>query len=141
MSAGDYFGAGATRRHPDHHGRYARVGDQVPVDAGGGVTLRAVTGLGVMLSYVTVEAHGEAPVHTHDEEQMGIVLTGTCTFELEGETRVLEVGDVYHAPPGVPHGVRAGDEPCTLVDVFAPPRQALLDLLAVATGDVETPRP
>ena len=81
-----------------------------------------------MLSYVTMAPHAVAAVHTHDEEQIGLVISGTCEFELDGMTRTLGPGDAYHAPPGVPHGARTGDAECVIVDVFSPPRQALLDL-------------
>jgi quercetin dioxygenase-like cupin family protein len=110
-------------------GRYTSVDELPRVDAGGGVTLRPLSGADVMLSYVTVAPHGVAPEHTHDEEQMGVVVSGHCEFVLDGEVRNLGPGDVYHAPPGVPHGVRTGDEECVIVDVFSPPRQALLDLM------------
>jgi quercetin dioxygenase-like cupin family protein len=122
-----YFSDAAGGRAGD--GRFAHV-DALPVaDAGNGVTLRALSGAQVMLSHVTIAPHGFAAVHTHDEEQIGLVVSGGCEFDLDGEVRTLGPGDIYHAPPGVPHGARAGEDGCVIVDMFAPPRQALLDLL------------
>jgi quercetin dioxygenase-like cupin family protein len=129
MAPRDYFDAGPVHRDADAVGRFTTVDEQQPIEAAPGVVLRAVAGTGVMLSYVTVSPNSEAAVHAHDEEQMGIVIAGTCTFELDGETRRLGRGDVYVAPPGVPHGLTTAAEECVVIDVFSPPRQALLDLL------------
>ena len=122
-----YFSDAATSRAGD--GRFSSLDDLPALDAGGGVTLRPLTGERVMLSHVTIAPHGDAPLHTHDEEQIGLVLSGSCEFELDGVTRTLKAGDVYHAPPGVPHGARTNDEQVVIVDLFSPPRQALLDLM------------
>ena len=122
-----YFSDAATSRAGD--GVFSSLDDVPAVDAGGGVTLRPLTGERLMLSHVTIAPHGEAAVHTHDEEQIGLIVSGSCEFELDGETRTLKPGDIYHAPPGVPHGARTGDEQVVIVDLFSPPRQALLDLM------------
>lgn len=122
-----YFSAAASARAGD--GRYADLGSLPVADAGNGVTLRPLWGERVMLSHVTIAPHGEAAVHTHDEEQIGLVISGSCEFSLDGTVRTLRPGDIYFAPPGVPHGARTQDEECLIVDVFGPPRQALLDLL------------
>ena len=130
----DYFAAGSSGRAADAVGRYASIDDQPEVEAAPGVWIRAIAGKGMMLSYVRLEPNSVADTHTHDEEQMGIVLSGECTFDLDGDTRTLRRGDVYHAPPGVPHGARAGQKPCEILDIFSPPRAALLELIEKATG-------
>jgi quercetin dioxygenase-like cupin family protein len=122
-----YFSDTAGTRAGD--GRYAALGDLPEVDAGNGVTLRPLAGDRLMLSHVTIAPHGQAAVHTHDEEQMGLVVSGTCVFSLDGVERTLAAGDIYHAPAGVPHGATAEAEGCVIVDLFAPPRRALLDLM------------
>jgi quercetin dioxygenase-like cupin family protein len=122
-----YFSDSATA--PASGGNYATVSELPAVDAGGGVTLRPFSGERLMISHATVAPHGVAAVHTHDEEQLGIIISGACEFDLDGVVRPLTVGDIYHAPPGVPHGVRTGDEQCVIVDIFSPPRRALLDLI------------
>ena len=57
------------------------------------------------------------------------MLSGACTFTLGDEERVLGPGDVYHVPPGVRHGLRTDGDACVVVDIFSPPRQALLELI------------
>jgi quercetin dioxygenase-like cupin family protein len=124
-----YFSDAAASRLESDRGAFCRIDEQPLVAAAPGVNLRPVAGRGLMLSHVTIEPHSEAPTHTHDEEQMGIVLEGTCEFELDGEVRTVGPGDVYHAPPGIPHGVRTGAGRCVIIDMFSPPRRALLDLM------------
>ena len=122
-----YFSESATSQASG--GVYARLAELPLVDAGNGVTLRPLAGEHLMLSHVTIAPHGEAAVHTHDEEQLGLVVSGNCEFVLDGEVRRLSAGDIYHAPPGVPHGAKTGDEECVIIDLFSPPRRALLDLI------------
>ena len=125
----EYFAKGGTARAEDAVGCYVRIGDLRELEVAPGVRIRAVAGAGLMLSYVTLDPNSVAEEHTHDEEQMGIVLSGSCTFVLDGDERELSEGDVYHAPSGVPHGARTGETVCIILDVFSPPRVALLDLL------------
>lgn len=61
-----------------------------------------------------------------------MVVSSWLDFEIGGEVRWVLPGDLYHVPPGVPHGARTGDEPCVVVDVFSPPRAALVALIAQA---------
>ena len=127
----DYFGS-ATARAEGARGRFAPIDGQPTITPSPGVHLQPVAGVRLLLSRVTIEPFHEAPVHTHDEEQMGIVLSGSGDFDLDGEIRRVVPGDTYHAPPGVPHGLRAGAEGCVVIDVFSPPRAALVELIAQA---------
>jgi quercetin dioxygenase-like cupin family protein len=114
-----YFGS-ATAREEGTRGRFAPIDGQPTITPSPGVHLQPVAGIQLLLSRVTIDPHREAPVHTHDEEQMGIVVAGSGDFELDGEIRRVVPGDTYHAPPGVPHGVRAGAEGCVVIVLAAP---------------------
>jgi quercetin dioxygenase-like cupin family protein len=111
-------------------GRFARIEERPAIEVSPGVVLRPVAGSALLLSHVTIEPDCVAEVHSHDEEQMGLVVEGSCEFSLGDEVRVLRPGDVYWAPAGVVHGARAVGGRCVIVDVFSPPRAALLELLA-----------
>ncbi len=124
----DYFGSSAARAE-GAEGRFAPIDSQPTITPIPGVHIQPVPGDRLLLCRVTIDPHSEAPVHTHDEEQMGIVLSGSGDFHLDGQTRQVGPGDTYHAPPGVAHGLLAGAERCTVIDVFSPPRAALMDLL------------
>lgn len=94
-----------------------------------GITIKPVIGEAVHIQEVVLEPGSVAPVHTHDEEQLGYVVRGTCEFT-DGETHwELGPGDFYHAPSGAPHGARGLSEGCVLIDVFSPPRAAVIQML------------
>jgi unsaturated pyranuronate lyase len=115
--------------------RFVAVERDVPeVEAAPGVWMRPVFGDRLNLSLVRMEPGAEAGVHEHDEEQLGIVLEGSCEFTLGDEARTLGTGDVYAAPPFVPHGAVAGPDGCRILDAFSPPREALRELLNRALG-------
>jgi quercetin dioxygenase-like cupin family protein len=94
-----------------------------------GLVFNPVVGEGVMANFVRFEPHTEAPLHAHAEEQITIVLEGELEFEIDGETRILRPGQVAVMPPFVPHAARTHDQPSVEIDVFSPPRQALLRML------------
>jgi quercetin dioxygenase-like cupin family protein len=94
-----------------------------------GLTFSPVLGDNVMVNVVDFAPHTEAPLHIHDEEQVTIVLTGSLEFTVGSETRLMRPGDIAVIPSNVPHGGRTLDEASREIDVFHPPRRALLDLM------------
>ncbi|WP_435067542.1 cupin domain-containing protein [Haloplanus sp. C73] len=63
------------------------------------------------------------PEHSHPHEQAGFVTRGEGVFVVDGEERVVTVGDSYVVPGGEAHRVEnRGDEPFEGIDVFSPPR-------------------
>lgn len=128
-ASNDYFGS-ATAKAEGVEGRFAPIDGQPTLTPSPGVHIQPVPGARILLCRVTIDPGSEAPVHTHDEEQMGIVLSGSGDFHLDGVIQQVGPGDTYHAPPGVAHGLLAGPEGCTVIDVFSPPRAALMELLA-----------
>jgi quercetin dioxygenase-like cupin family protein len=97
-----------------------------------GITAAALLGERLNINVVTLGPGAVAPVHTHDEEQMGYVVSGSCDFFDDEHSERLGPGDTYHAPPGATHGARAHDEGCLIIDVFSPPRAGLKELLEKA---------
>ena len=91
--------------------------------------MRPVFGGNLNLSFVRMEPNSEAALHEHSEEQIGFVLEGSCELTLGDETRTLRAGDVYVAPPFVPHGAVTREEECRILDAFSPPREALRELM------------
>jgi quercetin dioxygenase-like cupin family protein len=96
-----------------------------------GLQIQALTSPNVMVSFVHLAPHTEAAVHWHDEEQIAFVIDGELEFEVGGVTRTLRRGDAVLIPPNVPHGARTRDGSCFEIDVFCPPRKALLDALGL----------
>ena len=97
-----------------------------------GLVLRPVFGRNLTMSFVYMEPHSVAPVHSHPQEQIGTMIEGSYEFDLAGEKRWVHKGEVYVVPPFVPHGAVTGDEPCVALDVFSPPREAFAELMEQA---------
>lgn len=99
-----------------------------------GISIAPLLGERLNINVVVLEPGAVAPVHAHDEEQLGYVAAGTVEFS-DGETAwLLAPGDVYHAPPGTPHGARALGERVVILDAFAPPRAEVRALLEGGTS-------
>jgi len=73
-------------------------------------------------SYWTIEAGATLPEHAHPHEQVTTVIRGTFEMAVDGETRVIEPGEVVVIPSGARHrGLALTD--CYIVDVFHPVRE------------------
>jgi quercetin dioxygenase-like cupin family protein len=120
-------------------GRYCTIDDLASVEVAPGLRLRPLVGNGMMLSFARYAAGAEAPRHAHAEEQMFVALEGEFEIDLDGDVRTVRPGEAVHIPAWVPHRVTAGAEPAYQLDVFSPPRQGLLDLLADAAPSADRP--
>jgi quercetin dioxygenase-like cupin family protein len=76
-----------------------------------------------MITLVTFDPIAEAPPHSHPQEQLGVVVSGSV-FIIERDDE-HEVGPMmgYAIPSGVEHGARAGDQGAVVVEAFHPLRQ------------------
>ncbi len=88
-----------------------------------GVSTRVFPGDQAMLSLVTIEPNAEGRLHSHPEEQWGIMLEGEGVRVQDGVEVAVKKGDFWRTPGGVPHTFRAGPSGATVLDVFAPPRE------------------
>ncbi len=88
-----------------------------------GVSTRVFPGEQAMLSLVTIESNAEGRMHSHPEEQWGIMLEGEGVRVQDGVEVAVKKGDFWRTPGGVPHTFRAGPSGATVLDVFAPPRE------------------
>jgi quercetin dioxygenase-like cupin family protein len=52
-----------------------------------------------------------------------VLLEGTCT-RIQGDERIeCAVGDFWHTPGGVAHGIVGGPAGALVLDIFSPPRE------------------
>ena len=93
-------------------------------ELGPGLTTRIFVGDQSMLSVVSFEPQGEGQVHSHPEEQWGVLLEGSGVRLQAGQEFPVKAGDFWRTPGGVPHGFKAGDEGARVLDIFSPPREA-----------------
>jgi quercetin dioxygenase-like cupin family protein len=125
----DYFGRPAGE--PGEPGLFLHIADLEPVlELAPGITTRPIVGTNLLASFVRYEPNAVAPLHSHVEEQLFMVFEGEIELELSGERRVLRPGDAALIPAWVPRSARAVGGPAYQLDVFSPPRRAMLDMIA-----------
>ncbi len=97
--------------------------DRLPiVEPSPGIRLQLLAGERAMASWVALEPNAVLPLHSHENEQIGLMIEGTMTIEIGGEARHVSAGDGYVIPSNVAHRVETGAEPCLVIECFAPPR-------------------
>lgn len=88
-----------------------------------GVTTRIFTGNNLMLSVVHFAPNTPSIMHSHPEEQWGVLLKGECVRIQENQEIEMKVGNFWYTPAGVSHGIRTGNVGATILDIFSPPRE------------------
>ena len=88
-----------------------------------GIVGRVVHGERATLGLVELEPDAVLPEHSHDNEQLGLVIEGSITFRIGSEQRTLSAGETYKIPSNVPHDAVIGPEGAIVIDVFAPVRE------------------
>ncbi len=87
-----------------------------------GVLGRTVHGERVTFSLIELDPGVSVPEHSHENEQLGMVLSGSLRFTAGGETRELGPAEAWCITKHVPHSVVSGPEGAVLVEVFSPVR-------------------
>lgn len=83
----------------------------------------------MMLAQVFLDKGCVVPQHSHENEQLTYILSGTLRFFLgEDESEIVDVGagEVLHLPSWLPHKAEALEDTLD-VDIFCPPRQDWLE--------------
>ncbi len=81
----------------------------------------------VMLSVVEIEPNTAGRLHSHPEEQWGILLKGSGVRTQEGVETAVSEGDFWQTRGNVEHTFRAGPQGALVLDVFSPPREDYRD--------------
>jgi quercetin dioxygenase-like cupin family protein len=126
-SRAEYFASGAGT--PSVTARVVDLNAIERFELVSGIVARAVVGEHCMVNVVEFARGGEAPMHAHGEEQLVLVMEGEVRLELEGESHVLGAGEVAVIPPWSPHSAIGESERAVTIEIFSPPRAALLDLM------------
>ena len=96
----------------------------LPRDLAPGLSTRIFVGDRSMLSVVRFEPNAEGQIHSHPEEQWGVLLEGSGVRIQGGEEFSVQAGDFWRTPGDVLHGFRAGSDGARVLDIFSPPREA-----------------
>lgn len=108
-----------------------RLSEQGPYELTAGVHMFPLFGEAAMLNVVELEPNAVVPLHRHEHEQLGLVLSGEITMTIGGVDHVCPPDVAYQIPGSVEHGARAGPDGCRVVDIFVPVRE---DYRALAGG-------
>jgi len=87
-----------------------------------GITVRAVHGERLTLAVVELEPGAIVEEHSHEHEQLGMVLRGSIHFRVGDEERELGPGETWEISSNSSHSAEAGPDGATVLDLFAPPR-------------------
>lgn len=93
-----------------------------PIAIWDGIVARAVHGGRITLAVVELEPSSVVAHHAHENEQLGMVLSGSVRFRVGDEERELGAGETWRIPPHTSHEVYTGPEGAVVIDVFGPPR-------------------
>lgn len=89
-----------------------------------GLDARIFVGDQSMLSIVDFTPNSQGSLHSHPEEQWGVLLEGSGVRTQDGiDIRVI-AGDFWRTPGDVPHSFKAGADGARVLDIFSPPREA-----------------
>ena len=116
---------------------FTDLGSTAPQRIWDGVIGRTVHGDRVTFSLIELDADVTIPEHGHENEQVGMVLSGSITFTVGGETRELGPGQAWCITAHVPHSAVTGREGTVVVEVFSPIRE---DWSALETEAPRAPR-
>jgi len=97
--------------------------DMRSVELAAGVTGRPLFGEGAMLNLIEFEPGATVPLHSHEHEQLGIVLRGMQALVIDGVAHELHAMEGYVLPGGVEHSAYCGPDGALVLDVFAPVRE------------------
>jgi len=101
---------------------FSDVGELEVLQIWEGVRARAVSGAEATLAHIELAPDAAVPEHRHANEQTGMLVRGSLTFTIGGETKTLGPGALWVIPADVPHSVVAGPDGAALLELFAPPR-------------------
>lgn len=109
---------------PDTFFNLADLSEGIARNLAPGVDTRVFPGDQAMVSVVSFEPNSEGSLHSHPEEQWGVLIGGSGTRIQDGVEVPVGEGDFWRTPGGVEHGFKAGPEGARVLDIFAPPRDA-----------------
>ncbi len=79
-----------------------------------------------MLTYFEMEPNTIFPEHSHEAEQITLVLDGELTFSFDDKRVTFKTGDVVAIPSSMKHSVATGGVACRAVDAWSPVRREYL---------------
>jgi unsaturated pyranuronate lyase len=107
--------------------QFVRFADVRAFELAAGVNGRPLFGDGAMLNLIEFEPGSTVPLHSHEHEQLGIVLRGMQALVVDDIPHELGPMEGYSLPGGVEHSAYCGPEGALVLDVFQPVREDYRD--------------
>lgn len=85
-----------------------------------------IVGTDVMVAKLSMKKGCVVPLHSHHNEQISHVVSGTFQFTVDGKEIILQAGEFLCIPPNMPHSAVALED-TTGFDIFTPPREDWLN--------------
>ncbi|MBV8809671.1 MAG: cupin domain-containing protein [Acidobacteriaceae bacterium] len=85
-----------------------------------------VVGSQIMVARIIMKKGCEVPTHSHQNEQISHIQSGSMRFTIEGKEITLKAGEFLCIPPHLPHSAVALED-MVGIDIFTPPRQDWID--------------
>jgi quercetin dioxygenase-like cupin family protein len=102
---------------------FAGHGDITPLQIWDGVVGHAIEGDRTTLAIVELAPNCAIPEHRHENEQLGVCITGSLRFRVADELREVGPGDSWRIPGDMPHEIeRVGPKGALVVECFTPAR-------------------
>jgi unsaturated pyranuronate lyase len=100
---------------------------------------RVVHGDRLSLGVIELDPGSVVPEHRHENEQIGLCLSGSLVFRVGEESRELHAGETWRIPGNVPHEVHVGPKGAVVIDAFAPTRDDWRDAEPVGKREPRWP--
>ena len=98
------------------------AGSVAPLQIWEGLIGRTVHSERVTMTLIEIEPGTVVPQHSHDNEQLGLLIEGSLEFTIGDETKMFGPGGMWRILANVPHSVVTGPEGAVLIEVFSPVR-------------------
>lgn len=85
------------------------------------MTRRVIHTPAMTIAKLALKKGAIVPLHSHINEQVSMVETGSLRFDMNGTSVVVKAGDALVIPPQLPHYVEVLED-TTATDLFTPPR-------------------
>lgn len=109
---------------PDTFFNFTDLSEGIARTLAPGIQTAVFPGEQAMFSVVSFEPNSRGSIHSHPEEQWGVLLDGSGIRIQDGVEVSVSSGDFWRTPGGIEHGFIAGPKGARVLDIFAPPREA-----------------
>ena len=115
-----------TRATAEEMKRVKRCWRLPQLQLGPGAVAHLFASSNMTVSFIVQEPNCSFPVHSHEPEEIVIVLEGERDAVIDDKLYRIKAGDIIAVPSGSRHGSHTYESGCKVIEVFSPPRMDLL---------------